>query len=97
MTQTLLILGATGQQGGATIDALLADKRGREVKALVRDPASKGAQALGRRGVTLVKGDLDDAASVERAPTACRRRWKADLNAKKSRARWWLTPPARPV
>lgn len=67
MTQTLLILGATGQQGGATINALLADKRGREIKALVRDPASKSAQGLGRRGVTLVKGDLDDAASVERA------------------------------
>ncbi len=67
MTQTLLILGATGQQGGATIDALLADKRGRDIKALVRDPASKGAQALRERGVTLVKGDLDDAASVERA------------------------------
>ena len=67
MTQTLLILGATGQQGGATINALLEDKRGRDIKALVRDPSSKGAQALERRGVTLVKGDLDDEASVKRA------------------------------
>ena len=67
MAQTLLILGATGQQGGATINALLADGRGRDIRALVRDPASKGARALGARGVTLVKGDLDDAASVERA------------------------------
>jgi len=58
----ILVTGATGTQGGATIDALLAG--GFRARALVRDLGSPAAQELDRRGVTLFKGDFDDDASV---------------------------------
>jgi uncharacterized protein YbjT (DUF2867 family) len=61
----VLVVGATGQQGGWTARHLL--ERGRSVHALVRDPGSPGAQALREEGVTLVAGDLDDPASLRTA------------------------------
>ena len=61
----VLLTGATGSQGGAAADALLA--RGAAVRALVRDPSSARAQALAARGVELVAGDLRDPASIARA------------------------------
>lgn len=60
--RTVLVLGATGQQGGAVARALRA--RGWRVRALVRDPASPKAQALSEIGVELARGDLSNAASV---------------------------------
>lgn len=62
---TILVTGATGAQGGATVDALLA--AGYPVRALVRDPASAAAVRLAARGVALARGDFDDAASLARA------------------------------
>jgi uncharacterized protein YbjT (DUF2867 family) len=62
MTAPVLVLGATGGQGGAVATALLA--RGTSVRALVRDPRSRAADALARRGVDLAVGDLTDAASL---------------------------------
>lgn len=59
---TVLVIGATGNQGGATARALL--DRGFPVRALVRDTRSDKAQALQERGAELVTGDLDDAASL---------------------------------
>ncbi|MGI5189665.1 NmrA/HSCARG family protein [Promicromonospora sp. CA-289599] len=59
---TVLVIGATGNQGGATARALL--DRGVAVRALVRDRLSDKAQALKERGAELVIGDLDDAASL---------------------------------
>ncbi|MGO9487985.1 MAG: NmrA/HSCARG family protein, partial [Solirubrobacteraceae bacterium] len=53
-----LVLGATGHQGGAVLDALL--QRGAAVRALVRDPDSPRARGLGARGIELVAGDLAD-------------------------------------
>ncbi|MDF5756883.1 NmrA/HSCARG family protein [Spongiactinospora sp. TRM90649] len=58
-----LVIGATGQQGGATARHLL--RRGWQVRALVRDPSSPAAARL--TGAELVVGDLDDPASLERA------------------------------
>ncbi|ASO18662.1 uncharacterized protein YbjT (DUF2867 family) [Actinoalloteichus hoggarensis] len=58
----VLVTGATGQQGGAAVTALL--QSGQQVRALVRDPAAPRAEALAERGVTLVTGDLDDPASL---------------------------------
>jgi uncharacterized protein YbjT (DUF2867 family) len=63
--RTFLVTGATGQQGGATLDALLA--RGHQVRALTRKPDSPGARRLAGRGVEVVAGDLDDTASLDRA------------------------------
>jgi len=65
MTDTrspILVTGATGAQGGATARALLA--RGCAVRALVRRPDAPPARALREAGAELVRGDLDDAASL---------------------------------
>ncbi len=61
----VLVIGATGQQGGATAQHLL--ERDRTVRALVRDPASPAANALQRAGANLVVGDLDDPSSLRTA------------------------------
>ncbi|WP_067824983.1 NmrA/HSCARG family protein [Actinomadura kijaniata] len=63
--KTVLVTGATGNQGGATARALVGD--GWAVRALVRDPAAPAARELEGLGVTLVAGDLDDAGSLRRA------------------------------
>ncbi|MEQ4206288.1 NmrA/HSCARG family protein [Actinopolymorpha sp. B9G3] len=63
--QTVLVTGATGQQGGATARRMLAD--GWPVRALVRDPSSPAAEALVRAGAKLVRGDMDDRASLDAA------------------------------
>ncbi|HZE29922.1 MAG TPA: NmrA/HSCARG family protein [Actinoallomurus sp.] len=58
----VLVIGATGQQGGATARQLL--ERGRTVHALVRDADSPAAKELQGAGAELVVGDLDDPASL---------------------------------
>jgi uncharacterized protein YbjT (DUF2867 family) len=58
----VLVLGATGGQGGAVVDALLA--RGRKVRALLRDPASRSARRLAEQDVEVVAGSFDDAESL---------------------------------
>ena len=63
----ILVFGATGQQGGSVVNALL--KAGRHVRALVRDSTSKKASALGGRGVELMQGELADPASIRQAMT----------------------------
>ncbi len=63
--ESVLVIGATGQQGGAVARALL--RRGRTVHALVRDPDRPGAKELDAAGARLVVGDLDDPASVRAA------------------------------
>jgi uncharacterized protein YbjT (DUF2867 family) len=62
---TILVTGGTGRQGGAAARHLLAD--GWKVRALVRDPNTPAARALAKAGVGLVKGDLLDRASLDRA------------------------------
>jgi len=62
---TILITGATGQQGGAVARELLA--AGHEVKAMTRNPNGEKAQALAALGAEVVQGDLNDAASLQRA------------------------------
>lgn len=56
------VVGATGQQGGATARALLA--AGQRVRALTRNPGSPAARALADAGAEVVRADLDDRASV---------------------------------
>jgi uncharacterized protein YbjT (DUF2867 family) len=62
---TVLVTGATGQQGGAVTRELL--RRGWSVRALVRDPGSPAAQEVAGHGAALVAGDLNDRASLVRA------------------------------
>jgi uncharacterized protein YbjT (DUF2867 family) len=61
----VLVIGATGQQGGATARQLL--ERDHTVRALVRDSASPAARVLRQAGADLVVGDLDDPASLRNA------------------------------
>jgi uncharacterized protein YbjT (DUF2867 family) len=59
---SVLVTGATGQQGGAVARALLS--RGHRVKALTRKPDSDAARRLASAGADVVAGDLGNAASV---------------------------------
>ncbi|WP_227356092.1 NmrA/HSCARG family protein [Haladaptatus salinisoli] len=56
---SVLVVGATGRQGGAVADHLLSGEYGDfDVHALTRSPESDRAQALADRGATLVEGNL---------------------------------------
>jgi uncharacterized protein YbjT (DUF2867 family) len=63
--QTIVVMGATGQQGGAAARHLR--KNGWRVRALVRDPNKDAAQTLWRQGVELAKGDMQDRRSLDTA------------------------------
>ena len=62
--RAIVVIGATGNQGGAVLGQLR--QQGFAAKALVRDPDSAGAQRLAAAGVPMVRGDLDDRASLDR-------------------------------
>ena len=61
----VLVIGATGQQGGAAARHLLAT--GRPVRALVRDPAAPAARSLEAAGAQLAAGNLDEPDTVRTA------------------------------
>ena len=63
--RTILITGVTGQQGGAVAQAL--EGAGFHLRGLTRKPDSERAAALARHGVHIVKGNLDDEATLRRA------------------------------
>ncbi|KAI2468566.1 NAD(P)-binding protein [Annulohypoxylon bovei var. microspora] len=65
----ILILGATGKQGSATIQALLVSGQKHSLRALVRNASSEKAKALVAQGVEVLEGgDWDkDVASLEKA------------------------------
>ena len=63
--KTVLITGATGQQGGAVIRHMLA--KGWNLRALTRNSSTDTALNLARQGVELAQGDLEDLASLEHA------------------------------
>lgn len=63
--KSILVFGATGQQGGSVAAALL--KAGWKVRALVRDVAAPKSVALAEAGVDVVRGDFDDVASLRAA------------------------------
>jgi uncharacterized protein YbjT (DUF2867 family) len=65
--RTILITGVTGNQGGAVAQAL--QNSGFHLRGLTRTPDGERAAALVRQGVDVVKGDLDDAATLRRALT----------------------------
>jgi uncharacterized protein YbjT (DUF2867 family) len=59
---TVLVTGATGNQGGAVTRALLG--KGHRVRALVRNVESPSARKLAAQGVDLVPGNFDDTESL---------------------------------
>jgi uncharacterized protein YbjT (DUF2867 family) len=62
---TIVVTGATGQQGGATARHLLAE--GWRVRALTRDVTKPAARALAEAGAEIVEADHEDRSSLERA------------------------------
>ena len=62
---SVLVSGATGQQGGALARVLL--ERGHSVRAFVRSPDSPEAKELERRGAELARGDFDEPSTLEEA------------------------------
>ena len=65
MKGPLLVIGATGNQGGHVARALL--DAGWTVHAFTRNPASPNAQILKDKGAILVQGDLSDLDSLKAA------------------------------
>ena len=66
----LTIFGATGNQGGSVLDAVLARPALQEkysLRAITRDPTSGKSKALSDKGVEMVKADLDDLESLKTA------------------------------
>ena len=78
MTKSILITGATGNQGGAAIRALLSSAEASTLKlfALTRDSASAAAKKLEGQGVTIVQGDLNDVPALF---TAAKKVGKGDI------------------
>src|SRR5262249_38393465 len=70
-SQPILVIGATGRQGGSVVRHLIA--RDLRVRALTRGSlTSPLAIDLKQQGVELVQGDMDDPESLRRAMTAVR-------------------------
>ena len=63
--RTILVSGATGQQGGAVTRHLL--DRGFDVRALTRDADQAEAESLAHMGVEVVEGNFEDRDSLDRA------------------------------
>jgi uncharacterized protein YbjT (DUF2867 family) len=61
--KTILVTGATGQQGGAVARRLLSN--GQNVRVLTRSPAK--AKELAQRGAEIVRGDFEDRESLRDA------------------------------
>ena len=63
--RTIVVSGATGKQGGAAFRHLR--QRGFALRALVRNPESPQARELEGNRVEVLRGNFDDAESIERA------------------------------
>ena len=64
--KTIVVLGATGNQGGSVVDALLQDSQW-DIRGVTRNIDSEKAKKLATRGVEVVSADLNDVKSLEAA------------------------------
>jgi uncharacterized protein YbjT (DUF2867 family) len=70
MSKLLVVFGVTGQQGGSVVQAILTNKQlSKEyvIRGTTRDPSQPRALALVEKGVEIVKADVDDLASLQKA------------------------------
>ena len=58
----VLVIGATGNQGGSVVQALL--PKGHSIRTLTRNPDSPAAKQLVEQGVEVLKGDFSDPDSL---------------------------------
>lgn len=65
LDRTILIIGATGKQGGAVLRAL--HGKHFKLRALTRDPEGHAAKRLAEMGIEVMKGDMSHQESLERA------------------------------
>ncbi|KAE8389157.1 hypothetical protein BDV23DRAFT_173333 [Aspergillus alliaceus] len=65
-TKLIVVLGATGNQGGSVIKTFLKDPTWR-IRGLTRNVSGEKAQRLQAQGVDIMKADLDDPASLTAA------------------------------
>jgi uncharacterized protein YbjT (DUF2867 family) len=66
--KVIAVVGSTGAQGGGLARAILADPNGGfACRAITRDPGKEQARALASKGADVVKADLDDVKSLEKA------------------------------
>lgn len=64
----LVVLGATGNQGGSVISHFLAQSpQTYRLRGLTRNTSSASAQALTAKGVEMIAADVDDFSSLRRA------------------------------
>ena len=64
---SVLVIGATGNQGGAVVRNLL--PKGHRIRTLTRNPDSPRAKQLAEQGVEVLKGDFTDSDSLVQAAT----------------------------
>ena len=62
-TKLLVVIGATGTQGGSVVETFLKDPKWR-IRGLTRSVSAPKAKELAARGVEMVQGDLDDMESL---------------------------------
>ncbi len=66
--KTIVVIGATGAQGGGLARAILSDSNSAfQVRAVTRNPQSDNAKALARNGAEIFTADLDDIESLKNA------------------------------
>lgn len=91
----ILITGVTGSQGGSLAAAL--EGSDFQLQGMTRKPDSPAAQALREKGVTIVQGDLDDAASLKKALTgawgvyAVQNTWEAGVEQEEAQGKRFAT------
>lgn len=66
MSKLLVVIGATGNQGGAVLNSFLSDKSFR-LRGVTRNVDSDAARKWSEKGVEMVKADIEDEASLEAA------------------------------
>jgi len=64
---SVLVIGATGNQGGSVVQALL--PKGYNIRTITRNPDSPKAKKLAEQGVEVLKGDFSDSDSLLKAAT----------------------------
>jgi nucleoside-diphosphate-sugar epimerase len=62
-SKLIVVLGATGNQGGSVVSTFLSEP-GWRVRGISRNPSSAASQKLKERGVDVVAGNLDNPASL---------------------------------
>ena len=66
MSKLVVVLGATGSQGGSVISTFV-NKPGYRIRGVTRNADSARARDLASRGIEIVAANLDDEASLSRA------------------------------